>query len=401
MAGIEQHEANDSALSLIDQLYKAVHELEAFNGASESKVHWAEIEQYFCNLEEAIVATKEQDYLERVQEMKDAAVASIAEACASFQSITADSLDAGENGDTKVSSSVGDRNSSDEDFPRKTSENTENMAADVKPRPELTHFCEQMDAKGLLNFITENQNFITENQNFINEVSRKLPLALESASRPARHAEVPVSSYWKPWLAFWSESTPVILTFLNPEIKQLAKAIADEWKPKLSNAGSVAVNDNSLEAEAFLQLLATFKIVSDTIYPYLQLSERFPPVPLLKMFLKDLRRNSQEKGGNSRAASGSQDGINARELAALKAVISCVQDYGLEADYCLDPLQKRLAQLEKAKADSKKRGGDSSKHHPRKKSRPNGGFRGFRGPPGRQAPQVYNQRAVFTGMPER
>ncbi|KAA3479678.1 FRIGIDA-like protein 3 isoform X2 [Gossypium australe] len=144
-----------------------------------------------------------------------------------------------------------------------------------------------------------------------------------------------------------------------------------------------------------------------------QLTERFPPVPLLKMYLKDLRRNSQGKGGNSRGAAGSQkntnrqfplhiqDDINARELAALKAVIRCVQDYGLEADYSLDPLQKRLAQLEKAKADNKKRGGDSGKHHPRKKSRPNGGFRGYRGPPGRQAPPVYNQRAAFTGMPER
>ncbi|XP_039045848.1 FRIGIDA-like protein 3 isoform X2 [Hibiscus syriacus] len=362
MDGIEQHEPNDSASSLIDQLYKAVHELEAFNGASESKVHWTEIEQYFCNLKvtlkkksedleakekeyevkeaktialivekETIVATKEQDYLDHVQELKNAAVASIAEARASFQSTTADSLDAGENGDTK-----------------------------------------------------------------------------------------------------------------------LAKAIADEWKPKLSNVGSVAADDNSLEAEAFLQLLATFKIASEFDEEHLcklvfvvahlrqapelcrsiglalkmpglfellinsgrkvdairfihtfQLSERFPPVPLLKMFLKDLLRNSQGKGGNSRAAYGSQDDINARELAALEAVISCLQDYGLEADYSLDPLQKRLAQLEKAKADSKKRGGDSSKHHPWKKSRPNGGFRGFRGPPGRQAPQVYNQRAAFTGRPER
>ncbi|KAB2061605.1 hypothetical protein ES319_A10G096800v1 [Gossypium barbadense] len=362
MAGIEQCEANDSASSLIEQLYKAVHELEAFKDASENKVHWTEIEQYFCNLEvtlkkkseelvakekeyevkeaetlalilekEAVVATKEQDYLDRVQGLKDAAVAAIAEARANFRPTTAESLDTAENGDTK-----------------------------------------------------------------------------------------------------------------------LAKAIADEWKPKLSNASSGAAIDNSLEAEAFLQLLATFRIASEFDEEQLcklvfvvahrqqapelcrsigltpkmpglvellinsgrqvdavrfihtfQLTERFPPVPLLKMYLKDLRRNSQGKGGNSRGAAGSQDDINARELAALKAVIRCVQDYGLEADYSLDPLQKRLAQLEKAKADNKKRGGDSGKHHPRKKSRPNGGFRGYRGPPGRQAPPVYNQRAAFTGMPER
>ena len=33
--------------------------------------------------------------------------------------------------------------------------------------------------------------------------------------------------------------------------------------------------------------------------------------------------------------------------------------------------------------------------------RPNGGFRGFRGPLGRQAPPVYNERAAYAGMPER
>ncbi|KAM1166066.1 hypothetical protein ACFX2G_025845 [Malus domestica] len=42
-----------------------------------------------------------------------------------------------------------------------------------------------------------------------------------------------------------------------------AKAIADEWKPKLANAGTDAANGISLEAEAFLQLLATFSIASE------------------------------------------------------------------------------------------------------------------------------------------
>nr|KJB71130.1 hypothetical protein B456_011G107000 [Gossypium raimondii] len=471
MAGIEQCEANDSAYSLIEQLYKAVHELEAFKDASENKVHWTEIEQYFRNLEvtlkkksEELVA-KEKEY-----ELKDAAVAAIAEACANFRPTTAESLDTAENGDTKVSSSVGDKNSPDEEFPRKTSEITENMAADVKSRPELTHFCEQMDAKGLLNFLMENQKIL-------NDICRELPLALESASEPARLVLNSLEGFYPPdetsqtvdktdaalqgmrkscvvlleaMASFLARIDPGDTHLLNPEIKQLAKAIADEWKPKLSNAGSGAAIDNSLEAEAFLQLLATFRIASEFDEEQLcklvfvvahrrqapelcrsigltpkmpglvellinsgrqvdavrfihtfQLTEKFPPVPLLKMYLKDLRRNSQGKGGNSRGAAGSQDDINARELAALKAVIRCVQDYGLEADYSLDPLQKRLAQLEKAKADNKKRGGDSGKHHPRKKSRPNGGFRGYRGPPGRQAPLVYNQRAAFTGMPER
>lgn len=99
-----------------------------------------------------------------------------------------------------------------------------------------------------------------------------------------------------------------------------------------------------------------------------------------------------------------QGDVNAQELAALRAVIKSVQEYGLEANYPLDPLQKRLAQLEKAKSDNRKRLGDFGKHHLPKKSRPNSSFRGFRGPPGRQKqapPPMYNERAVYAGMPER
>ncbi|XVF17579.1 hypothetical protein REPUB_Repub10bG0135700 [Reevesia pubescens] len=501
MAGIGQHVANDTASSLIEQLCKAVLELEACKDASENKVQWTEIEQHFRNLEvavkkeseeleakereyaekeaethasiaerEAAVASKEQDFLDRVQEVKDAAVAAIAEACTNFQPTSAEPLDAWDNKDTKVSSPVDDRNSPDEDFPHKTGENTENVAADVKPRPELTQFCEQMDAKGLLNFLMENQKNL-------NAICQELPVALESAREPAHLVLNSLEGFYPPDettqtvdkrdATLWGMRKSCIVLIeamaaflaridlgadhlLNPETKQQAKAIADEWKPKLSNAGSDAANGNSLEVEAFLQLLATFRIASEFdeeelcklvvvvahrrqapelcrsigltqkmpgvvelliksgrqidavrfIHAF-QLIESFPPVPLLKTYLKDLRRNSQGKGGNSGAAAGTQGDVNAQELAALRAVIRCVLDYGLEANYPLDPLQKRFAQLEKAKSDNRKRAGDFGKHHHPKKSRPNGGFRGIRGPPGRQAPPVYNERAAYAGMPQR
>lgn len=97
---------------------------------------------------------------------------------------------------------------------------------------------------------------------------------------------------------------------------------------------------------------------------------------------------------------------NALELAALKAVIRCVEEYKLEADYPLDPLQKRVAQLEKSKSD-KKRVGDFSKHQQSKKSRPNRGYRGFRGgaasgtASGWQAPPAFVERTAYAGMSER
>jgi hypothetical protein len=104
-----------------------------------------------------------------------------------------------------------------------------------------------------------------------------------------------------------------------------------------------------------------------------------------------------------------QNDVNAQELAALKAVIRCVEEFKLEADYPLDPLQKRVAQLDKSKTD-KKRGGDFGKRQQSKKPRAHGGFRGFRASGvtapsaasvGRHIPPAFVERAAYTGMSER
>ena len=65
-----------------------------------------------------------------------------------------------------------------------------------------------------------------------------------------------------------------------------------------------------------------------------------------------------------------QNEVNERELTALKAVIKCIEDHKLEEEYPLDPLQKRVVQLEKAKAD-KKRATEAAKPQP-KRPRANG-----------------------------
>lgn len=58
-----------------------------------------------------------------------------------------------------------------------------------------------------------------------------------------------------------------------------------------------------------------------------------------------------------------QNEVNERELAALKAVIKCIEERNLEEQYPVDPLQKRVIQLEKAKAD-KKRATEAAKPQP-------------------------------------
>lgn len=65
-----------------------------------------------------------------------------------------------------------------------------------------------------------------------------------------------------------------------------------------------------------------------------------------------------------------QNEVNERELSSLKAVIKCIEDHKIEEQYPLDPLQKRVVQLEKAKAD-KKRATEAAKPQP-KRPRANG-----------------------------
>lgn len=146
-----------------------------------------------------------------------------------------------------------------------------------------------------------------------------------------------------------------------------------------------------------------------------ELTERFPLVPLLKGYLKDLRRNAQGKGGNSG---------NAEELAAVKAIVQCIRDYKLEAEYPLDPLLRRVAQLEKAisndkdRSNDKKRPSGSGKHQHFKRPRVTGGTHGsIRHPnvlsiqpqsvlieraaannPSRLVPSVLVERAAHPGL---
>lgn len=314
MVDMEQDAAKDTTSSLIEQLGNAILELKVHREASEDKVPWMEVEEHFRNLEtllkkkfeeleakekefegkeaetrlliaerEAAVIAKEQNLLDRVQELKDAAVNAISEAQTNHQPTSVEPIDDGDNKDDKVSSSLGDMNSPEEDSSLKTSENAEGVAVEVKPRPELMQFCQQMDAKGLLTYTVENKKHL-------NAIREELSVALESATEPARLVLDSLEGFYPPdettqpmdkrdaalqgmrksCVMFLEAMTALLARvdpggdhLLNPESKQQAKAIADEWKPKLANAGIDAANGNSLEAEAFLQLLASFRVASE------------------------------------------------------------------------------------------------------------------------------------------
>uniref|UniRef100_A0A0D9X120 FRIGIDA-like protein n=1 Tax=Leersia perrieri TaxID=77586 RepID=A0A0D9X120_9ORYZ len=178
----------------------------------------------------------------------------------------------------------------------------------------------------------------------------------------------------------------------SSEIKELAKGIAEEWKNKLAEVDLDASDGYSLEAQAFLQLLTTFSvdsvldedelckivvavsrrkqtaelcrslclneripdIIKDLVNRHRQidavqfihafgLSESFPPAPLLKAYVEELK-DSLGNNGDANAAS-LKDDPKTRELLALRAVIKCIEEYKLQKDYPLGPLQKRVAEL--------------------------------------------------------
>ncbi|XP_031264804.1 FRIGIDA-like protein 4a [Pistacia vera] len=91
------------------------------------------------------------------------------------------------------------------------------------------------------------------------------------------------------------------------------------------------------------------------------LTERFPPVSLLKSYLRNSKKNATTilKNGNySNVATEESSNV---ELNSIKAIIKCVEDHKLESEFSVDSLRKRAAQLEKSKAERKKSSATNSK----------------------------------------
>ncbi|KAJ8564855.1 hypothetical protein K7X08_001315 [Anisodus acutangulus] len=483
--------------SLIEQLGKALNDLASHEDASIEKDLIKDIEGHFRNLEasvvnksleleirekafkeqesdahlliasrEADITAREQNLWDHLQELKDAAVSAIAAARGDHQVASLEHTDVEDSKDIEVSSSLGETNAlhtgSEVKSSGRAAENADGVSGKVKPPPEMTQLCEQMDAKGLLHYIMESKKNMTS-------ISEELSVALDGATEPVclvlasleffySNDESNIHSLRQACLVcmeaiatLLAKAKPGDDHLLYPGIKQQAKAIADEWKPKLATAGTDVANQASLETEAFLQLLATFRIASEFdeeelcklvlavshnrqgpelcrslglahkmpgiiealihnekqidaarfIHSF-ELTERFPLVPLLKGYLKDLRRNAQGKGGNSG---------NAEELAAVKAIVQCIRDYKLEAEYPLDPLLRRVAQLEKAisndkdwsKSNDKKRHSGSGKYQQFKRPRAIGGMHVSTRPANvlRQPPSSFVERATYAGLPDK
>ncbi|KAL6563506.1 hypothetical protein OROGR_002465 [Orobanche gracilis] len=434
----------DSAAAKIQQLQKAFAELESHRAVT-LNLKWKQLEEHFHGLQKSLkrrfteledqekdfetkifesreilekrkaaVAAKEQSSLERLQEKRDAAVLAIFTAMEKpFSAISCV-----KNTEDQVEAQVQEEKTPNAIVTQNcvfgTKKPAVNMNIEVKSYPELVKLCREMNSDALHKFISDNRKDLVT-------LREEIPIALKAAYDPASLVldslkgfygiDMPNSESKIDANLLGLRRTCIMLMeclsslFLNLDnSKGRAKSIAEEWKPKLDCLDVDASNGNSLEAHAFLQLLASFGINSDfdqdclsklipmvsrrrqtaELCRYLGLSDKmpgvidvllksgrqidavnlafafelthqFPPLSLLKSYLAEARKvPSAVKPGNTSPGGSVQNDVKEKELTALKAVVKCIEDHKLKRQFPVDSLQKQILVIEKAKADKKR-----------------------------------------------
>lgn len=137
--------------------------------------------------------------------------------------------------------------------------------------------------------------------------------------------------------------------------------VSFSWRRQMPRLALVLGLDEEM-ADIIEELIAKGQQLDAVNFAYeADLQEKFPPVPLLKSYLVDSKKSSSTASDNSSTSSG-QSGSNAnkKEQSALRAVIKCIEDRKLEAEFPLEDLQKQLEELEKAKTEKKKAASSAS-----------------------------------------
>ncbi|KAL2319352.1 hypothetical protein Fmac_028321 [Flemingia macrophylla] len=441
----------DSTSSKIQQLQKAFAELESYRAVA-LNLKWKELEEHFHGLEkslkrrfheledqekefenktrkareilekrEADVYAKEQATLQRLQEKRDAAVFDIVNAREKHRKVSSSELAIVSNED-KGTLCLEEKPVDAVSFAAKGNleevKSPENENTELS-YPDLVKLCKEMDAGGLHKFISDNRKNLAAIREEIPQALRAAPnaacLVLDSLEgfycREVSNQDVKKDAnllglrrtciMLMECLCDFLSNLAFVSNVISEDVRDRAKAVAEEWKPKLDALDMDASNGNSLEAHAFLQLLASFRIASgfsdeelSRLIPMVSrrrqtadlcrclglsekmpgvievlvnsgrqidavnlafafdLIEQFSPITLLKAYLKDARKASSPVKRFTSSLTA-QIEVNDRELIALKAVIKCIEDHKLDNQYPLDPLQKRVILLEKAKADKK------------------------------------------------
>jgi hypothetical protein len=139
---------------------------------------------------------------------------------------------------------------------------------DVKPRPQLKSLCEKMDGEGLKKFLVDSRSDITAIRN-------EVPAALRCAADPAKLVLQTLEGFYPAGNGrelstnlgaqryacnLLLESLPFVLSpdEVSSEAKKDAQKIAAAWKSKHNVDAESPIN--TVEAHAFLQLLASYGI---------------------------------------------------------------------------------------------------------------------------------------------
>lgn len=282
----------ESTNSKIQQLQRAFAELESHRAVT-LNLKWKQIEDHFHGLEkslkrrfteledqekefetktnqsrqmlenrQAAVLAKEESSLEKLQEKRNTAVSAIL--------------------GNALGKPPDDDDNDDDDNIKRLSDSSDLKAL---ANPELAKLCEENDAIGLHKFISDNRKNLAS-------IKEEIPIALKAAADPGGLVLDSLRGFYTPedsnmdgkkdsnllgqrrTCIMLMECLSILLTNLDDksvckviskDVKERAKAIAEEWKPKLDNLDTDASNGNSLEAHAFLQLIATFGIDSDFV----------------------------------------------------------------------------------------------------------------------------------------
>ncbi|GLJ45726.1 hypothetical protein SUGI_0962300 [Cryptomeria japonica] len=301
---------------------------------------------------------------------------------------------------------------------KKGADKITDKATDVKPRAEFKNLCEKMDAEGLLKFLVEKKKDLAALRN-------EAPGALKAAPKTAMLVLKALEGFFnqeqksdKEHTLFLQRRRAGILLLetlpsvvkaeaMPAEAKKTARKLAGEWKAKIIKPADASY----LEAHAYLQLLISYGLASefrndanlvdlivvvarrnqapevcrnlglqdkmtDIVEKLISsgkqieavnfvhtfgLTEKYPLVPLLRAYLKDAKKLSQDTAKNGKNSINAQNEGASKEIAAVKAVIKCIQEHKLESQMSPENLQKRMAHLEKAKADRKRSAAEAVK----------------------------------------
>ncbi|XP_038897630.1 FRIGIDA-like protein 1 [Benincasa hispida] len=286
------------------------------------------------------------------------------------------------------------------------------VADSVSPRPDLKRLCESMDGKGLSKFVS---NLPKDREPVRNELPAALKCAPDqealvldamngffNANSNSKQNNLKLSNVRRGCILLL-ETLMDNCPNVSNHVTERAKKLALEWKQSLSKDGK-----DPLDALGFLHLVAAYKLTSefnvDELVDYFtiiaryrqatklckvvglgdkvadlvqklldkgkqllavkfifefELTEKFPPVPVLKDYVKESKKVAKtvcKEGKNSLRALNE---ATAKEVGALKSVIRLIEEYKLDSDYPRVNLEKRIEQLEKQQANRKRPAGAS------------------------------------------